>query len=173
MPYILIVEDLKMRKTITFRCLLAVFLLMMIPTVNAIEYQNQKQLITSKIETMNYASCVKMVKQTLKNESLPILKIIIQIIIKVLRFILEVVGTVFNITKDVVSFLISTVFHIIKAILSLLLFVILTVVFVCIVMEVIVVIIFVVWMLTSSLPLSSYISYELEKLVNLIERTPN
>ena len=54
--------------------LLAGFLLLMVPNVNSIEYQNQKNIITSEIETMDYFSFVKMVKQIPKDELRALLK---------------------------------------------------------------------------------------------------
>ena len=58
--------------------LLAGFLLLMVPNVNSIEYQNQKNIITSEIETMDYFSFVKMVKQIPKDELRALLKDAVQ-----------------------------------------------------------------------------------------------
>ena len=57
-----------MKKVMIIGCFITGFLLLMIPNVNSIEYQNQKNIITSEIETMDYSSFVKMVKQILKDE---------------------------------------------------------------------------------------------------------
>jgi len=58
----------KMRKVIIFGCCLAGFLLLMVPNVNSIEFQNQKNIITSEMETIDYASFMKIVKQVPKDE---------------------------------------------------------------------------------------------------------
>jgi len=66
-----------MRKVVVV-CFLACFLLLITPCVNSIEYQNQKNIITSEIETMDYSSFVKMVKQILKDERRALLRDAIQ-----------------------------------------------------------------------------------------------
>jgi hypothetical protein len=76
--YIVIVEDSIMRKVMVIGCFIAGFLLMMIPNVNSIEYQNQKNIITSEIEIMDYSSFVKMVKQIPKDELRALLKDTVQ-----------------------------------------------------------------------------------------------
>jgi hypothetical protein len=67
-----------MRKVVIIGCFITSFLLLMIPNVNSIEYQNQKNIITSEIETMDYSSFVKMVKQIPKDELRALLKDTIQ-----------------------------------------------------------------------------------------------
>ena len=67
-----------MRKVMIIGCFIAGFLLLMIPNVNSIEYQNQKNIITSEIETMDYSSFVKMVKQIPKDELRALLKDTVQ-----------------------------------------------------------------------------------------------
>lgn len=160
-----------MRKTLLFGCMLAVFLLLMIPNVNAIEYQNQKQLITSKLKTIDYSSFVKTIKNTPKNDWRIILKNIIQFLIRVLGFILEVFGTALNIIKEGITRIVTTVFQIIKAIISFIIFIILATAFIFIAANVIIIIIFIIWALFSSLPLSYNTDIELEKLINSKERT--
>jgi hypothetical protein len=76
--YIVIVEDSIMRKVMVIGCFIAGFLLLMIPNVNSIEYQNQKNIITSEIEIMDYSSFVKMVKQIPKDELRALLKDTVQ-----------------------------------------------------------------------------------------------
>jgi hypothetical protein len=63
-----------MRKVLIVGSFLACFLLLMVPNVNSIEFQNQKNIITSEIVTMDHASLVKMVKQMPKNEVKLLLK---------------------------------------------------------------------------------------------------
>jgi hypothetical protein len=67
-----------MRKVVIIGCMIAGFLLLMVPNVNSIEYQNQKNIITSEIETMDYSSFVKIVKQIPKDELRASLKDTIQ-----------------------------------------------------------------------------------------------
>jgi hypothetical protein len=67
-----------MRNVVIIGCIIAGFLLLMVPNVNSIEYQNQKNIITSEIETMDYFSFVKMVKQIPKDELRALLKDTIQ-----------------------------------------------------------------------------------------------
>ena len=57
-----------MRITIGTGILLAVFLLLITPCVNSIEYKNQKNIIISEIETMDYNSFITMMKQIQKDE---------------------------------------------------------------------------------------------------------
>lgn len=63
-----------MRKVVIIGCFLAVFLLLMVPNVNSVEFQNQKNVITSEIEIMDYSSFVKIVKQIPKDELRALLK---------------------------------------------------------------------------------------------------
>ena len=67
-----------MRNVVIIGCIIAGFLLLMVPNVNSIEFQNQKNIITSEIETMDYSSFVKMVKQIPKDELRALLKDTIQ-----------------------------------------------------------------------------------------------
>jgi hypothetical protein len=67
-----------MQKVVTIGCFIASFLMLMIPNVNSVEFQNQKNIITSKIETIDYSSFVKMVKQIPKDELRALLKNTIQ-----------------------------------------------------------------------------------------------
>ena len=149
----------KMKKILLVGFIFTIFLLFMQPNVHAIEYQNQKYLITSKLAILDSSSFVKMVKQTPKNEWRILLKNIIQIVMKIIRFILEIIGTIVSITKEAVTLVISTVFHILKAIITFILCLILAIVFLFIAVEVVVIIIFVIWAIFSSLPLSSTTSY--------------
>jgi hypothetical protein len=57
-----------MKITIVAGSLLTGFLLLMIPNVNSIEFQNQRNIINNVKETMDYPSFVKMVKQIPKDE---------------------------------------------------------------------------------------------------------
>ena len=66
-----------MRKVV-FVCFLVCFLLLITPCVNSIEYQNQKNFITSELETMDYSSFVKMMKQIPKDERRVLLRDAIQ-----------------------------------------------------------------------------------------------
>jgi hypothetical protein len=56
-----------MRKVVVI-CFLSCFLLLISPCVNSIEYQNQKNIITSGIETNDYSSFVKMLKKIQKDK---------------------------------------------------------------------------------------------------------
>jgi len=67
-----------MRKVVIIGCFIAGFLILMVPNVNSIEYQNQKNIITSEIETMDYPSMIKMLKQIPKDELRALLKDTIQ-----------------------------------------------------------------------------------------------
>jgi hypothetical protein len=72
--YILIVEDSVYMKKIIIGCFLSGFLLLITPCVNSIEYQNQKNLVTSGMGKMDYASFVNMVNQIPKDEWRALLK---------------------------------------------------------------------------------------------------
>ena len=67
-----------MRKVVIIGCFIAGFLILMVPNVNSIEYQNQKNIITSEIETMDYPSMIKMLKQIPKDELRALLKDTVQ-----------------------------------------------------------------------------------------------
>ena len=67
-----------MRKVVIIGSFIAGFLLLMVSNVNSIEYQNQKNIITSEIETLDYPSFVKMMKQIPKDELRALLKDTIQ-----------------------------------------------------------------------------------------------
>jgi len=67
-----------MKITIIAGSLLAGFLMLMVPNVNSVEFQNQKNIITSEKVTMDYPSFVKMVKQIPKDELRTLLKDAIQ-----------------------------------------------------------------------------------------------
>jgi len=67
-----------MRKVMIIGCFIAGFLMLMVPNVNSVEFQNQKNIITSEIETMDYSSFVKIVKQIPKDELRALLKDIVQ-----------------------------------------------------------------------------------------------
>jgi hypothetical protein len=140
-------EGIKMRKIVIFGSILSGFLLLMIPSINAIEYQNQKNIITSEKETIDYPYFVKIVKQIPKDELRTILKNITQILGKVLHIILAALyllfSTVLHIIKATLHLLFSTVLHIIKAALFLLFSV-----------EIIIIIPFIIWAISSFLPQS-------------------
>ena len=57
-----------MRRVVIIGCIIVGFLLLMIPNVNSIEYQNQKNIIISEIETRDYTSFMTMMKQITKDE---------------------------------------------------------------------------------------------------------
>jgi hypothetical protein len=63
-----------MRKVVISGCFIAGFLILIVPNVNSIEFQNQKNIITSEIEIMDYSSFVKNVKQIPKEELRALLK---------------------------------------------------------------------------------------------------
>ncbi len=74
MSYILIVEDSAYMKKIIIGCFFAGFLLLITPCVNSIEYQNQKNLVISETEKMDYATFVNMINQIPKDEWRALLK---------------------------------------------------------------------------------------------------
>ena len=67
-----------MRKKMLFGCFIACFVLLMMPNVNSIEIQTQKNNINSKSEGLNYTSFVKAIKNIPKEEYKEITKRIIQ-----------------------------------------------------------------------------------------------
>jgi hypothetical protein len=166
-----------MKKIIIFGSILSCFLLLMIPSINAIEYQNQKNIITSEKETIDSPYFVKIVKQLPKVELRTILKNITQILGKVLHVILAALYLLFSIVlhiiKATINLSFSTVFIIIKAALYLLFSIVLPIIkatlqlsfstvfiiikaalFLLFSVEIIIIIPFIIWAISSFLPQS-------------------